>query len=224
MEAYFSAIILMGGEGKRFSTAIPKQFHLLGGLSVYQHTLNTFRESGLFREIILVCHPDWIHKVQEESPDVKVVSGGNTRQKSSLRGLEACNPACNYVMIHDAVRPFVSHQILRDNIQAVLESDAVDTCIPSSDTIVMTQDGSSIASIPPRHQLWRGQTPQTFTYPLICEAHRNTTQTNATDDCQLIIDLGLRVAIVRGSEKNFKITTEWDLKMAHYFLEKALVF
>src|SRR5690348_734897 len=118
MDAYFSAIILMAGEGKRLGSSLPKQFHTLGPLKVYQHTLETFLRSELFQEIILVCHPDWIDTVREETvhiPHVKVINGGETRQASSWEGLKACHPSCSYVMIHDAVRPFVSLDILQNN-------------------------------------------------------------------------------------------------------------
>lgn len=223
MNPYYSAIILMGGEGRRLLSTVPKQFHCLGSRPIYQQTLQVFRESGLFQEIILVCHPDWISKVQEETAqfsNVQVVVGGLTRQQSSLKGIEACHPFCSYVMLHDAVRPFVSQEILRKNIEAVLKYSAVDTCIPSADTLLITQDGTSIDTIPPRHHFRRGQTPQTFAYSLIRKAHEQTKRTNATDDCQLVVDLGIRVAIVEGSEENLKITTEWDLEMAQILYQK----
>lgn len=221
MEEYFSALILMGGEGRRLGSAVPKQFHGLGSLKVYQHTLETFRQSGLFQEIILVCHPDWIEGVREETahlPEVKVIAGGETRQASSLEGLKACHPQCHYVMIHDAVRPFVSLEILQNNAEAVLKYRAVDTVISSADTLVITEDGSTIDSIPPRHHFRRGQTPQTFAYSLISEAHEKASSKNATDDCCLVMDLGVDVHLVEGSDENLKITTEWDLSMAEHYL------
>ena len=222
MQLHYSAIILMGGTGKRALSPLPKQFHLLGNKPIYQHTLATFQDSKLFKEIILVSHFDWVSKVKEEVsswPHVKVVPGGETRQASCAKGLEACSSSCAYAMIHDAVRPFVSIEILKKNSEAVLKSDAVDTCIISSDTIIMTEDGRWINSIPLRSQFYRGQTPQTFSYPLICKAHKETPLENASDDCQLVMDLGIPVAMVEGSEENFKITTEWDLKIAQAWVE-----
>ncbi len=221
MLPYFTALILMGGEGRRLGSQLPKQFHPLGDLKVYQRTLETFRRSRLFQEIILVCHPEWIQSVQEEVSayaEVKVVSGGETRQASSWEGLKACAPNCQYVMIHDAVRPLVSLEILQRNAQAVQIHQAVDTVIASADTLIITADGTTIDSIPPRHQFRRGQTPQTFSYPLICEAHEKSKETNATDDCRLVLDQGGVVHLVQGSEGNLKITTEWDLAVAEYYL------
>jgi 2-C-methyl-D-erythritol 4-phosphate cytidylyltransferase len=225
MPPHFSAIILMGGIGKRVATSLPKQFHLLGERAIYQHTLATFQNSNLFQEIILVSHIDWISKVQEKVamfPEVKVVCGGNTRQTSCAKGLQACSSSCEYVMIHDAVRPFVSVEILRKNVEAALKFSAVDTCIPSTDTVVMSKDSQWVDSIPLRNQFYRGQTPQTFSYPLICRAHKETALKEASDDCQLVIDLGIPIALVEGSEENFKITTEWDLKIAKAWVELGL--
>jgi ribitol-5-phosphate 2-dehydrogenase (NADP+) / D-ribitol-5-phosphate cytidylyltransferase len=219
MEPYFSAVILMGGEGKRMESSTPKQFRMLGNLKIYQYTLETFRTSGIFQEIILVCHPDWIEHVAEK--DVKVVAGGKTRQESSFLGLKACTSSCQYVMIHDAVRPFVSHQILQKNKEAVLKHGAVDTVIPSADTLLVTNDGKTIALIPDRKQFRRGQTPQTFSYPLIYQAHENTTTRDATDDCQLVLEMGKPVFLIDGSEHNIKITTEWDFSLSKHLIDKS---
>jgi 2-C-methyl-D-erythritol 4-phosphate cytidylyltransferase len=210
MEAKVAAVILMAGTGSRFGNTTPKQLHELGGRKVYQHTLEKFQSSDLFHEIILVCHPDWM--VQEEG--AKSVVGGATRQESSFKGLLACDPTTQYVVIHDAVRPFVSIDILRENIAKVKQYDAVDTCIPSSDTIVQSADGNRIDEIPVRSEYWRGQTPQSFAYDLILEAHQRTKRKNASDDCTLVLEMGCDIYIVRGSEENLKITTEFDLLLA----------
>ena len=121
-------------------------------------------------------------------------------------------------MIHDAVRPFVSQEILERNITAVQNHQAVDTCIPSADTIVYSENGELITSIPARKNYQRGQTPQTFAYQLILEAHQKTKNTQSTDDCTLVLELGYPVAIVPGSEDNIKITTELDIEIAEWIL------
>lgn len=221
MEASITAILLMAGIGSRLGSSLPKQFHQLGQQKIYQQTLQTFLESGLFEQIILVCHPDWIEEVKNEvPPEVQVVPGGPTRQASSLQGLQACDPATDFIMIHDAVRPFVSLEILQRNVSSVLKHRAVDTCIPSADTIVHAEEGTFITSIPARKTYLRGQTPQTFDYQLICEAHQKTHQINATDDCSLVLELGHPVAVVLGEENNIKITTELDVELAEWILKK----
>lgn len=208
-------ILLMAGQGRRFSDAQPKQFHFLAGEKVYLRTLDRFATSNLFEEIILVCDPEYLTQVQAEITFAhKVVAGGATRQESSYKGLLACGADTRIVVIHDAVRPFVSHRILEENVHKAQEFGAVDTCIPTHDTLIRTLDGKTIADIPPRKELMRGQTPQSFSYPLILEAHRQTKRTNATDDCCLLIDQGHPVHIVQGEDLNMKITTPFDLVVA----------
>jgi 2-C-methyl-D-erythritol 4-phosphate cytidylyltransferase len=206
-----TAIILMGGSGERFGHATPKQFHFLSGKRVYLHTLDVFVKSALFDEILLVCHPAWIDTVKSEvGACARVIQGGESRQHSSYAGLLACKPTTTHVVIHDAVRPFVTEQILRENVAAAIKHGAVDTCFPSADTIVHSLDGETVASIPKRSHYLRGQTPQSFSYPLILEAHKKATR-DASDDCSLIDG---PIHIVRGAESNMKITSELDLFLA----------
>ncbi|MFI5335112.1 MAG: 2-C-methyl-D-erythritol 4-phosphate cytidylyltransferase [Chlamydiales bacterium] len=213
------ALILMGGRGARFNSPLPKQFHLLGEKRIYLHTLDTFVESGFFQEIILVCAHDWIEEVEKEVHSytgVRVVAGGETRQDSSYLGLLACGKETDRVIIHDAVRPFVSHAILKRNVEACEKHEAVDTCIPSADTLIKTRDGKTIDAIPPRKELMRGQTPQSFSYKLILEAHARAkkSRVSATDDCALVLAMEKEVYIVAGEEKNIKITTDFDFAVA----------
>ncbi len=225
MDTHCTALLLMAGIGSRLGSPLPKQFHLLGSKKIYLHTLETFLSSNLFQQIILVCHPDWINEVKNEipqDPKIVIIAGGPTRQNSSLLGLQACK-ATDFVMIHDAVRPFVSHEILERNLTAVQNHPAVDTCIPSADTIVHSEGGEFISSIPNREKYLRGQTPQTFAYQLILEAHQKTKTTQSTDDCSLVVELGHPVAIVAGSEDNIKITTELDIELGHSIYERILL-
>lgn len=211
------AILLMAGSGTRFGSQVPKQFHHLSGKKIYQHTLEKFLTTRFFSRIILVCASEYVQQVKEEvslSNQVYVVEGGQNRQESSLKGLLACPSDTEIVVIHDAVRPFVSEEILQKNISLARLHKAVDTCIPSSDTLVHTTDLKHIHAIPLRNQYVRGQTPQSFFYPLILEAHLNTSQKNTSDDCSLVLAKNHPVYITEGSEYNIKITTELDLFLA----------
>lgn len=207
-------VLLMGGSGSRFGGDVPKQFMLLQNLPVYLHTLQIFQGLKLFDEIVLVCHEDWIPTVRQQAPNTTIIHGGSTRQESSYLGLKGFQSPPEIVMIHDAVRPFVSEKIIKDNIEQAKIHRAVDTCIPTADTIVHSVNGKTIDQIPKRDAFLRGQTPQTFHFQLIVDAHeaaRKTGILSASDDCQLVLQRGIPVHIVLGSEENIKITTSFDL-------------
>jgi ribitol-5-phosphate 2-dehydrogenase (NADP+) / D-ribitol-5-phosphate cytidylyltransferase len=215
------AVLLMGGSGVRFGAPIPKQFSLLGDRPLYRYALETFLASGVFDEIVLVCHPDWLQKVEARSPIVEVASGGPTRQESSRSGLLAFSSLPEVVLIHDAVRPFVTETMILANLDAAIAWGAADTCIPTADTLVHAPEKSWIHAIPKREEFLRGQTPQTFRYDLIVQAHARAKEkglSNLTDDCSLILAMGEKVAVVRGSEENLKITSQFDLTMAEALL------
>ena len=226
MQHYITAIILMGGKGARFGSAKPKQFHRLSGKPVFMHTLEAFLQSELFHEILLICPKDWISEVQSHLEKIsglvpiKVIIGGDSRKDSSFAGLQAADHLTTHVVIHDAVRPFISQRILRENVQAAIDFGAVDTCIPSSDTIVHSVKGDRIDDIPQRSHYLRGQTPQSFKLSLIKQAHAlQENVSEITDDCSLVSRLGGNpIHIVRGEESNIKITTELDLYLAEQIL------
>jgi 2-C-methyl-D-erythritol 4-phosphate cytidylyltransferase len=220
------AILLMGGTGLRFGSEIPKQFHRLGGKKVYLHTLEVFLEANLFEEIVLVCPTAWIGPVKTDLAPypfskITVIQGGKTRQESSFYGLQACGQETEIVVIHDSVRPFVEGTILKENVAKAIQYKAVDTCIPSADTLVHTIDNQEIHTIPNRSEYLRGQTPQSFDYSLILQAHVKANEEgicNHTDDCSLILKMGHPVHIVMGSQENIKITSELDLLLAEQIL------
>ncbi|MCX6990410.1 MAG: D-ribitol-5-phosphate cytidylyltransferase [Chlamydiae bacterium] len=226
MQHYITAIILMGGKGERFGSAKPKQFHRLSGKPVFMHTLEAFVQSELFHEILLVCPKDWTSEVHSHlekisgSLPIKVILGGDSRRESSLAGLYGADPLTTHVVIHDAVRPFISQRILQENVQGAIEFGAVDTCIASSDTIVHSVTGDTIDDIPQRSHYLRGQTPQSFKLSMIKQAHALQEDiTEITDDCSLVTRLGgTPIHIVRGEESNIKITTELDLYLAEQIL------
>lgn len=222
------AILLMGGQGKRLGSELPKQFHRLSGKKIYLQTLEKFLESDLFEEILLVSPLQWrgqieqdLEEFRESKAKIRIIPGGETRQDSSFKGILACGPETRYVVIHDAVRPFVSYEILLANVMGAMDYGAIDTCIPSADTLVFAPSGAQITEIPPRANYLRGQTPQSFSYEIILSAHKRANHLhiqNATDDCQLVLDMGKRVQVVPGSEHNIKITTELDLYLAEQLL------
>ncbi len=220
------AVLLMAGSGSRFGSALPKQLHRLVGKPVFLHALEAFLAAEIFDEIVLSCHPDWMPQIAEmlpslAHPKIQMIPGGATRQESSRRGLLAFETAPDIAAIHDAVRPFVTPEILLENVRAAIRTGAADTCIPSADTLVHAP-GRFLTSIPPRSEYLRGQTPQTFSYPLILRAHHSSLKENASDDCQLVLDLNHPVEVVCGSEDNIKITSELDLFLAEQIFRLRL--
>lgn len=216
------AILLMGGIGNRFGSTTPKQFLNLSGKKIYLHTLETFLTFSEFSEILLVCHKDHIDTIAKEisDPRIRIIPGGDTRQASSHQGLIACSSETTHVIIHDAARPFISETIIQDHLEALKKYPAINTCIPSTDTIVHAKSSNTITSIPDRSEYLRGQTPQSFSYPLILKAHEKGANQNASDDCRLVLNLGHSVHIVSGSENNIKITNELDLFLAEQLMRR----
>jgi 2-C-methyl-D-erythritol 4-phosphate cytidylyltransferase len=218
-----TAIILASGTGLRFQNQQPKQFMKLAGLPVIIHTIKTFQSSQLIDSVVVVCHEDYIGHVWELTAQYgltkveKVVVGGATRQESSRIGIECCGPKTDYVLLHDSVRPFLTHKMVENLIAAVKVHGAVDTVIPSADTLVEVDGDGFITNIPARARFRRGQTPQAFDYDLVLDAHNKALAQhveNATDDCQLVMRLGHRVFTVLGDEQNIKITYPLDLHLA----------
>jgi 2-C-methyl-D-erythritol 4-phosphate cytidylyltransferase len=216
------AIILMAGVGNRLGGEIPKQFLVLGGKKVYLHAADLFHELGLFDEIVLVCHPDWVDVVKKEVSYATIVLGGASRQQSSYLGLLGFKQKPDIVLIHDAARPFVSKSIVLENIAKASLYGAVDTCLPSQDTIVHSLSGHFIENIPLRSNYLRGQTPQTFRFASILEAHESALREGiqgVSDDCQLVLRRGESIYIVLGEDINFKITNEFDFKLSCFVVD-----
>lgn len=226
-----SAIILGGGAGVRFGNEIPKQFIKLAGKPVLVHTVEAFLANAQIGTVVVVCPPDWFDKTKEilgERHDlgrrVVIAKGGASRQVSSYNGLLACPPGTEYVLIHDAVRPLIDQATIDRAIQGVKEHKAVDTCIPSDDTIIVRQ-GDRIDHIPDRSTLLRGQTPQAFDYRLILEAHewaRSMQYTHYTDDCGIVLDLGHKIHVVSGDLRNVKITHINDIYVAERLFQAGV--
>ena len=203
------AIILAGGQSSRFGDEIPKQFLILHGRRVIDYSIRTFEENLRIYQIIIVTPEDWVKQIQKEYPDHNVVPGGVTRRASSFNGLKACPNDTKYVLIHDAARPFVDNKIIDNCIDALKTTDAVDTAIPASDTIIQIKN-KKIHRMPPRKEMYQGQTPQAFKYNIILQAHE-VIRGDTTDDIRLTKQLGVECIVVPGSEYNFKLTSQQDI-------------
>lgn len=221
------AVILAAGSGERMGFSTPKQFLKLAGKTVIEHTLAAFQSHPLIHEIFIVVSPKdrlYLEELLLKNPVPKVtklLNGGATRKDSSWAGVCAV-PADRLehanLLMHDAVRPFVTRRIITETIEALGRHAAVDVAVPAVDTIIAVDGENFIREIPDRAALRRGQTPQGFRAAVLKEAHErshNDPGCEVTDDCKLILNYDLGdVYVVRGEEKNIKITYPEDLFLA----------
>ena len=227
------ALILAAGTGSRMGNADkPKQFLPIYGKPLMIHTIEAFEMHDDIDKIVVVTSEGFDDQVkvwckQYDLGKVKAVAiGSDSRQGSVYNGLQAVKALGakddDIIVIHDAARPLISQNIITNNIEACKKYDAVDTVIKASDTIVASSDAERITNIPNRSELYQGQTPQTFKFALISEAHEKAKAgqiPNVTDDTKLVISMGKEVHLVEGSKQNFKITTFDDLMMLKALLK-----
>ena len=224
-------MILAAGSGSRTGLATPKQFLPLGGKTVLEHSVRTFNNHPGIDEVVIVTATEFIERVQAIvkangwTKVSAVLAGGKERFDSSLAAVRhfADNPDA-VMLFHDAARPLVSERIISDAIKAMEMYDAVDVAIPAVDTIVQcNREGTHMESIQDRNLLWRMQTPQGFRQKTIQEAYRialQDPQFTATDDCGTVLRYlpDVKVGIVRGSERNIKLTYADDLSLLEFLL------
>lgn len=218
------AIILASGTGARTGLNVPKQFVKIAGKTVIEHTLDTFEKYNDINEIIIVSHSDYIERMQEiviknnYKKISKILAGGNTRRESSYIGISSISDENAKVLIHDAVRPFLSKEIIKECIEKLDTYKAVDVAIDSPDTLIKINNKNIIEDIPERKYYKRGQTPQAFDLKTIKEAHNLANKEenlSVTDDCGLILKFNLcDVYVVKGDDFNHKITYPIDVAIA----------
>ena len=204
-------IILAGGIGSRMGIVDkPKQFIDIYGKPIIVYTLEAFDNHPEIDYIGVVCLDEWMDDLKillrkYEINKVKwLIKGGMSRQESVYNAIIAISKDVNdddILVIHDSVRPLVSHKIISNNISSAKQFGATDTVIPSTDTIIKSLDGLQIHEVPNRSELYIGQTPQSFKFELIKRAHETAIESNklnSTDDCQLVLDLGEKEKPVNG--------------------------
>ena len=217
-----AVILLAGGSGSRMGTDTPKQFLRVAGSPVLTHSFNALRKYMPNATIVVVAPIDYVNDVKVMlgvDQNVIVVTGGSSRQGSTLQGMKALAPLKpKNVLIHDAARPFVSGQIVFEVLQALEKHEAIDVAIPTVDTIIVQRDGF-IQNIPKRKDLMRGQTPQAFRFDILMRCFEEVGEERLdqyTDECGIYLDCNPmgRVRIVQGHEENIKITNAIDLVLA----------
>ncbi len=217
------ALLIAGGSGNRMHQDIPKQFLTVNERPVIVYTLEAFEKHPQIDAIGVVCIEGWEQVLWAYAKQFNitklryVVAGGKNGQDSIRNGvmeLERHYDANDLVLIHDAIRPMVSAEIISDNIRVALEHGNAITVIPCAEAMMQTEDGVVSVGSYPRDRLKRTQTPQAFHIGHICDLHRRALEagiTNSVASCTLMIEMGEQVYFSAGSEKNIKLTTIDDI-------------
>lgn len=224
-----AAIIPAAGSGTRLQSVLdrPKQFTRLAGKPLLAYTLLAFQACPLIDQVVIPTRKDAIEIVWQEiirpyeiTVVQKVIPGGATRQESVWCGMQALEgDGVDIVAVHDAARIFVTPDIISRSVRAAETHGGCVVGLPAVDTIKVSHQTWIEATID-RSVLWYAQTPQTFRYPLLHKAFRQAldTEFTGTDEAMLVESLGERVALVRGSKYNLKITDPEDLELARALL------
>ena len=221
---------------KRTKPAATKQFAELDGVPVLVRTLANFASSAEVSEIYVALRASEIapfrNRLQKDFPEIwakkpVLVEGGEHRQGSVTNALAEISAAPDdVVLVHDAVRPFVTHEMIRDSIEAVKHYGAAIVGIPAVDTVKQverTAEGALIKATIPRQQIVLAQTPQGFRYDVIKKAFDEAEADGfiGTDEASLVERSGHEVAVVMGTPRNIKITTPADFELAEFYLKHS---
>lgn len=217
------ALLIAGGSGNRMGQSIPKQFLTVNERPVIVYTLEAFQKHPEIDSIAVVCIDGWQSVLQAYANQFNItklehiVPGGKNGQDSIRNGvyeLEKHFNSDDIVLIHDAIRPMVSADIISDCIRVTREKGNAITVIPCAEAMMQTEDGMVSVGSYPRDRLKRTQTPQGFKIGDICDLHRRALErgiTNSVASCTLMIEMGEQVHFSIGSEKNIKLTTVEDI-------------
>ncbi len=219
-------VIVAAGSGKRMGGQRNKLWLPLAGEPILAHTVRLFATHPDIDEVVLVVseadHAEVIALISAEKLPVVVTLGGAERQDSVRNGLASLSANCDYVLVHDAARPFVTRKQISDMINQVQQDQATIMAVPVKDTIKVVGANGLVESTPARESLWAVQTPQAFRMSLLREAHQAAEAAGklGTDDAMLVEWMGHPVSIMQGSYENIKITTPDDLWFGEEILRK----
>ena len=218
-------IVAAAGEGKRLGSPLPKALVPVAGLPLFLHSVRTFSSLSFVREIVLVLPGEWIDRIRArhgrelmKRKVIAMVAGGARRQDSVLEGLEATTAPV--VLVHDAARPLVSREAVKDVAAAAAKHGAAVLAAPAVDTVKIADGRGRVIQTPDRARVWLAQTPQGFRRRILLNAYRLNGGRDATDDVQLVERAGGTVVIVPSQYANFKITTREDLGRAKKLLDR----
>jgi 2-C-methyl-D-erythritol 4-phosphate cytidylyltransferase/2-C-methyl-D-erythritol 2,4-cyclodiphosphate synthase len=216
-----AALIVAAGHGTRAGDGPPKQYRPVGGVPVLRRSIAAFASHPLVDRVHVVISPEHRSDYEAVTSGLSLpspIAGGATRQDSVRLGLEGLVAAApDFVLVHDAARPFVAPEIITETIKALERADGALPVVPASDTLKRVE-GGRIEGTLPRDGIALAQTPQGFRFDKILAAHRAARDTTFTDDASIAEHAGIRVVVVEGSRRNIKLTTPEDFLMAEAML------
>lgn len=219
------ALIIAGGVGQRTNQDIPKQFINVNDKPVIVYTLEAFQNHKDIDAIEVVCLDGWHDILSAYAKQFnitklhKIVSGGENGQSSIRNGVYSISESFSeddIILVHDAIRPMISEEIITDCINTCKEYGSAITSIPCAEAMLYTTDKLKSDKIISRDELLRTQTPQAFSVGRLKAAHEEALKrgiTNSVASCTLMIELGEKVYFSKGSEKNIKLTTADDFEI-----------
>ena len=225
------ALIIAGGRGMRMGQEIPKQFLTVYDKPVIAYTMEAFERHPDIDALAVVCVEGWESILSAYARQYHIsklrhiIPGGENGQGSIRNGvfeLEKHYSPDDLVLVHDAIRPMVSQDIISGCIATAREHGSAIVTVPCQEAMLETEDQMSTHSSYPREHLKRTQTPQAFSIGTICDAHRRALEkgiTNSVASCTLMVELGETVWFCAGSEKNIKLTTPDDMEIFKALLQ-----
>ncbi len=225
MQPYCTAVVAAGGNSTRMGGE-NKLLAMLDGKPVIVHTLLALENAKRVKEIVIATRADDIPQYAALCKQYgikkvkKVVVGGSTRVESVFNGILQANNRAKLIAVHDAARPFATPELIDRVIERANTTLAAAPAVAVHDTIKIAENGV-VTSTPQRENLFAVQTPQVFDASVLCAALQYAMQKKlpVTDDCSAVEQLGKKVYLVEGDEKNFKITTKWDLALAEKLIK-----
>jgi 2-C-methyl-D-erythritol 4-phosphate cytidylyltransferase len=234
MMSRIAAILPAAGLGTRMGAERPKQFLELDGEPIFIHTLRRIASCPLVTDIVVATRADVVATLEKRiraekfTQSVRVVRGGDSRQESVAQALREVSNDTEIVLVHDAVRPFVTREQIARVIEEARRCQAAILGIPAMDTVKevkrasLPEDVALITATVPRERVVLAQTPQAFAAKLLKEAFARAQAdgVSASDEAGLVERLGHNVHVVLGSERNIKITTPADMELALFYFER----
>ncbi|MDR3567137.1 MAG: 2-C-methyl-D-erythritol 4-phosphate cytidylyltransferase [Syntrophobacteraceae bacterium] len=223
-------IVPAAGSGVRMGGAIPKQFLNLAGRPILHHTLSALVKMPSLSMILLIVAEGYVAKTRQlvsqwrlgqpvTVAEVRVAAGGRERSDSVYNGLGMLPEECEWVMIHDAVRPFASPALIRAVWEGARATGACIAAVPSTDTVKLVRDGNVCQTLA-RDEVWLVQTPQVFRKQIVTAAYERAVSKGwkGTDDASFVERMGSPVSIVEGERTNIKVTSPEDLQWAEWYI------